>query len=74
MLTMIAARSIEAFARWVRFSATSILKRDLIPSSLLFMMAAFAASSVVGGSTCGVDVPPRPGVIGRDVDSVIAAV
>ena len=50
-----------------------MLKRDLMPSSLLFMIAALAASSVVGGSTCGVEGPPSPGVIGRDVDSVMAA-
>ena len=37
-----------------------MVNNDLMPSSLEFMIAAFAASSVVGASTCG--VPGRCGV------------
>ena len=51
-----AARSMLALAMCTRFSATSRLKRERMPSSLDFMMAALAASSVVGGSGTGVDV------------------
>lgn len=55
VLTKTAARSRLAFAVWTRLSATSMLNKERIPSRRLFMIAALAASSVVGGSRTGDD-------------------
>lgn len=49
-----AALSRLALAAWTRFKATSILNSERMPSSLEFMIAALAASSVVGASGNGV--------------------
>jgi len=60
-----AALSRLDLAECTRFRATSRLNNDRIPSSLEFMIAAFAANSVVGGGP-GVACPGITGVPGRD--------
>lgn len=60
-----AALSRLDLAECTRLSATSRLNNDRIPSSLEFMIAAFAANSVVGGGP-GAACPGITGVPGRD--------
>ena len=60
-----AALSRLDLAECTRFSATSGLNNDRIPSSLEFMIAAFASNSVVGGGP-GAACPGVTGVPGRD--------
>lgn len=61
-----AALSRLDLAKCTRFNATSKLNSERIPSNLEFMIAAFAANSVVGGDAGDIR-PEIIGVPGRDI-------
>lgn len=65
LLANSAALSRLSFALCTKLKATSKLNKLLIPSNLEFIIAAFAANSVVGGGPGDIR-PSSPGVLGRD--------